>query len=157
MSGQTPPLTGQSAIDTCVQTWQRVQCGCLPIPGQPPDSDFHGERTKNQLHISFTTIYCGCQGLYFVENTTWAKNIHPRWYKKGQPPPTAWSTICRSCHCDDVALSITWRADCLSRCYEKVGRLVSPINIKRRRKIFAHVVRSGVKFVNQWLGSTVRQ
>lgn len=76
-SGQTPHLTGQSAMDTCVQTFaklcftsQRVQCGCLPLPSQQPGPDFHGGRTKNQLHYSYNTRYYGSQGLYPVENTT---------------------------------------------------------------------------------------
>lgn len=164
-SGQTLPLTGQSAIDTCVQTFaklcftsQRVQCGCLPLPSQRLGSDFHEERTKKQLHYFYTTRYCGSQGMYSVENTTWAENIYPRWYKRGQPPPAAWSTICRSCHCDDVASTINVAGRLpVTLLRKKGGRLVSSINIKRRRKSFAHVVRSGEKLVNQWLDSPVRQ
>ena len=140
MSGQTPPLTGQSAIDTCVQTWQRVQCGCLPIPGQPPGSDFHGERTKNQLHVSFTTIYCSCQEAYFVENTTWARIFAHVDMEDEQPPLAMWPTICQSRRHANEIPPITWRTDWPPRCYEKADRLVSSINIERGRRIFAHVV-----------------
>ena len=69
--------------------------------------------------------------------------------KEEQSLPAMWPTIYRLRHRANEFRPITWQADCLSRCYEKAGRLVSSINIERGRKIFAHVVRWGVKFVNQ--------
>lgn len=44
-----------------VQTRQRVQCSFLNRPQIFGKSgpEFHGERTKNQLHYLYTTRYCG--------------------------------------------------------------------------------------------------
>ena len=70
--------------------------------------------------------------------------------KEEQPPPAMWAAIWRSRHCANEIPPITWRANWPPRCYEKVGRLVSSINTKRGRKVFAHVVRQDVKSVNQW-------
>ena len=89
VSRQTPTLTGQSAVDTCVQTFarlcpasQRVQCGYLPLPGRRPGPGFHGERTRNLLHHSYTTIYCGCKYLISIfrgpGNAAWTRSIRSR-------------------------------------------------------------------------------